>query len=809
MSAAEPKFVLSRALRHGWRALWRQPRATLGQLLLLGAALAVLAPVLALLETLAWRPLPFAQPQQLVSVHATVQRATGTERRALSLPDLADYRDRAADAFSDLSAFSAFQGTVLTHRGARSVASELIDRHYLPTLGVQPQLGQALDAGNDRSAVVLLSHQFWQRELAGASDVLNRTLRIDDRSYRILGVLPPGFGGARGGVELWLPLLAPELVSAETREGRGQRWLDAVGRLQPGVTLERAQSRLDSIGALLAQAYPDSNRDRSARVQSLRAELLGSQGAAVEAVLLGVLLLLAITLLNLGGLIWVQGTTRQLEFALHHTLGASRGEQRLVAAASGLLLGLLAAMVAGLSAVLLLPLLPQWLSLSVPAFVQFALHPGVALLVLGAGIGCGVLTQLGGHWLAHRQSDLGVLRAGTRHTAGQRRHRQWLVGTLLALGIALLSAALLLARSHAAVLRVEPGYAVTQRTLFAVSLPAMRYDGPASAAFVERLRAGLAAQPGVAAVGIGSDSPLDGNYSATYVSHPDAARAQTLRIYRHVVTPGYLSAAGIPLLHGEDFSSGLKSDDAAQVVVSADFARQLWGRADVVGEQLRYGPAESSGDLMRVIGVTGPLRWHGLPTAPTVDTDVFLAMPQLPRQSFTVLLHSALSPPELARRLEAELARLDGTVAWSSLDTMADRVDRQTAIPRLLAQLGLGFALAALLLSVIGIYVIAALEAAQRGRELAIRQAVGAPPRRLALAFIAEYGRGFVVAGAAGILLALMLGRLLATQLYEVSSGDPLAPAAATLAFAAALVGGLLLPLWRVWRVQPGQLLRD
>lgn len=152
---------------------------------------------------------------------------------------------------------------------------------------------------------------------------------------------------------------------------------------------------------------------------------------------------------------------------------------------------------------------------------------------------------------------------------------------------------------------------------------------------------------------------------------------------------------------------------------------------------------------------------------------------------------------------------MDGDIAWSSLTTLNQQVQRQTAIPRLLAGLGLGFALTALLLAVLGIYVIAALEASQRNRELAIRQAVGAAPRRLVLAFLVDYGRGFAVAAVVGLAFALLLGRLLEARIFQVSAYDPWTLSGATVAFAAARVAGLLVPLRRIWTVQPGQLMRE
>lgn len=263
--------------------------------------------------------------------------------------------------------------------------------------------------------MVLISHDDWQNALGGASDVLARSLRIDDRACRILAVLPPGFAGVHGDVQLWLPMRGPDILTADVLEQRTQRWHDAIGRLAPGVSLRQVQAALDRVAARLAAAYADTNRDRGAMVQALRTELMGAQGAAVQAVLLGVLLLMLITLLNLGGLTWVQASTRQLELALRGTLGANHRELALTAGWRGLCCGALAALLAlGLTA-LLLPHLPHWLPLNLSPFVPLRLDGSVVGLVLLTGVSSGWLTQSGGHWLAAPQrSSLNVGAPGWR-----------------------------------------------------------------------------------------------------------------------------------------------------------------------------------------------------------------------------------------------------------------------------------------------------------------------------------------------------------------------------------------------------------
>ncbi|HET7843405.1 MAG TPA: FtsX-like permease family protein [Xanthomonadales bacterium] len=538
----------------------------------------------------------------------------------------------------------------------------------------------------------------------------------------------------------------------------------------------------------------------------MRDELLGEQRTAVAAAAAGVALLLLISVLNLGGLALVAATRRQLEHAMRICLGASKRRLFVESAAEGAWVGIAASAIAVFTAWLLLPRLASVLPIGLPSYVDLSLRMPLALAIVGAAILCGIGAFAFGAAIAARAKPE-TLRSGVRATRAHGSLRKALVGGEIALGIALLAAALMLARSFASIAALDPGYRVEETAVLDVELPADRYEPGTALAFGDRLLALARATPGVEAAALSSDSPLSGDSSAHYVAS-DRLEANPTRVYGHAISPGYFATAGIRVVEGSEFASTDVAASEPVAIVSAKLARKLWGDARAVGQRLKRGAATSEAPWMRVVGVVDDVRWRGVPEGPTADPDVFVPLAQAPRLGFSLLVHARGEPLAVAQAVGAQLRSLDSDVPVYAVQTIAQRVHEATQIPRFLAGLGVTFSLVALLLSALGIYAIAALDGAQRVRELAIRQAVGANDRALRWLFVSEYGAIFVAAALVGIVALIPLSRLLATNLYGIGALDPASLAGAVALFMLALAAGIVAPLRRVTAVEPGILVR-
>ncbi|HVF35984.1 MAG TPA: ABC transporter permease [Candidatus Saccharimonadia bacterium] len=783
----------------------RRPRFAAGTTLLLGGTLFAVAMIVSLVAAVVVRPLPFPEPERLVAVRATVQRET-VERRAFSRPDFIDYRTQS----TSFAAIGGYSAATITLRGAgapRVTPAELVDADYFNALDVRPQLGRIWTHVEAAEPLAVISDRLWREAFHSDPDVIGRTITLDALSLQVAGVMPLGFGGAGGATDAWYSFDVPGAMTPDVAAARGTRWHEAIARLAPGVDVARANEELATIGRRLDEAYPESNEGNSADVLPLRDELLGDQRSAVIAAAGGVAVLLVIAMLNLGGLAVVRSSSRRLEHAVRRCLGASTGRLHVGTALEGAAIGAAATLVALGAAWLLLGRLRGALPLALPGFVDTALTPGVAALVAVAGIGSGIVAFLGGALVA-RGGGTESLRGGARTTRRGGLVRRGLVGAEIALGTVLLAVALMLARSFVAIHALDPGYRVDDIAVLDYELPTDRYDPAAGLVFGERLLQAARETSGVEAAALSSDTPLSDDASAMLVTS-DRLEAVPIRVYRHAVTPSYFETNGIALVDGATFAdAGPVVAEPAHVVVSEKLARALWGDVPAVGRRLKRGGLSSDTPWLTVVGVASETRWRGLPNAPTADPDVFFPLSEAPRTAYALSIRTKGDPLATAQRVAQRAAGLDGEVPLYDLETMRERVRRATQVPRFLANLGLAFASVALLLAGLGVYAIAALEGAQRVRELAIRQAVGANAAALARLFVGDYGRVFVVAALLGVLAVVPASAALERWLFGVGPADPWSLTGAIAAFALALALGVAAPLRRVLNVEPGMLMR-
>ncbi|REJ73358.1 MAG: hypothetical protein DWQ36_02040 [Acidobacteria bacterium] len=821
-------------LRFALRTLRRRPLFAVAVVSTLAVGLGANATIFSVVDSVLLRSLPYQDPDRLVAIWSTVLRdpdlAGRAERRAFSIPDLADLRAQA----STLQAVAGY--TSGSFRLDDQVPERLIgtvaDADYLDVLGVIPLLGSGLSpeiVPEDGVAGVLISHALWQRRFGGEPSVLGRTVRLEGDPVEIVGVLPAGFRGLVDASDVWYPLSA---VDQRTRESRGARWLQAVGRLAPHATVEASQRELHTIFSRLEQEHPDHNRGYGAAAAALRDELVGDLRTPLLLLWGAVGAVLLIAAVNVINLLIVHLGQRSGDFAVSRALGASTADLLRRIASEALLLSVTAGVLGLGGAALALRLLQPIAPIDLPGL--FAVQVGhralgfalLLTLALGALVGTvAALRALRGRTAAASS----VVGATELRTTRRDPLRSALLIAEVALATSLTIAAGLLVRSFWSLSDVDPG--MTRSGVGFVRLDLGEEEARRRAPLRAELLAAARATAGVRSAALASDTPFDGSSSATLASpegrdaDPDLPYSGATRIYRHLVSPGYFETLGIPMLRGRDFDQRdvLPPDDDSSgpgapgvAIVSASFAAQTWPGEEAIGERFYLGPpTEDEVDQQRrpwfvVVGVVADHRHRSLVPAPDdpADPDVFFALEQFDRGEVTLLVAAALPPEDLVGTLSQRISELAPTVIPYAPDTLSHRLAEQTARARFSGLLMTSFALLALLLAAIGIYGVVAYTVLQRRREVGIRMALGADGPRVARE-IAGPALGLVAAGLGlGVVAALTASRALRSQLFAIDAVDL---PTYLVGLALLLVVGTLaaaLPARRASRVHPVESLR-
>ncbi|HET9450015.1 MAG TPA: ABC transporter permease, partial [Aggregicoccus sp.] len=767
------------------------------------------------------RPLPYAQEQRLMLAWES------SAERPLSVTSPANFRDwRQARSFSGLAAFTNVtfaltgEGTPVQVRGA-SVSS-----NFFEVLGVRPQLGSTFTPAPDgvRDArTVVLGHALWQQRLGADPAIVGKSLRLNDASYTVLGVMPAGFewaaitpsgASAADGAQLWTPAPhhdVPQLGADAQRDVSAARdvgYLRVVGRLAPGVSQAQAAAEMRALGERLAREYPQYNTGTSVRVLPLREHLFGSVRPLLLVLLGAVGLVLAIACANVANLFLARATTRQRELAVRMALGAARSRLVRQLLTESLLLALLAGVGGALLATWGVDVLLALEPADVPRLGAVSLDGRVLAFTLGISLLTGLVFGL---LPALQASDLdvhGALKAGSSRVAAGRSRGALVVGEV-ALALVLLIAAGLLLESLWRLQRVDPGFGTERLLAFGVQLPRGKYPQEAQqVAFFQQVQQRLAALPGVERAGGVLTLPFDGDNVGLQLDiegAPPAAPGEQRGLGYQLATESYLQTLGIPLRRGRGFGAADARPDAEPVaLLSESAARRHWPGRDPLGARIRLGG--EGNPWRRVVGVVGDVRHAGLTQEPREEAYVPLGQDSWGFLQFAVRTRG--EPLALAGAVRQAVLEVDPEQPIGSVKTLEGLVAASVARQRFLSVLLGVFAAVALLLAGVGLYGVISYTAQQRTREIGIRMALGARSADV-LRLVVGSGMRVALAGVGlGLGAAWGATRLLESQLHGVSATDPL-----TFALLALLVCGVaLLATWlparRATRVDPQVALR-
>jgi putative ABC transport system permease protein len=692
---------------------------------------------------------------------------------------------------------------------AERVEGLFVSADLFPTLGVQPALGRAFSAEEDKAGaepVVVLGHGLWQRRFGGDPGVVGKPLVVAGQPMTVIGVMPAGFEFQQGR-DLWLPLAQNPIVG---RGGRMVRFLSVVGRLAPGATVEGARAEVAEIARRLAEQHPEANTGLGATIVPLHEQVVGKVRPAFLMLLAAVGFVVLIACANVANLLLTRASARQREIAVRLAMGASRWRvarqlltESLLLAALGGVAGLLLA-IWGVD--LLLALAPANLPRVAEVGIDARVLAATALVTLSTGLIFGLAPALQGMRLDLTRA----LKDGERGADGSgRRLRSLLVVSEIAVALTLLIGSGLLVRSLVRVVNEDPGFDTERVLTVSLILPSPKYDErQARAAYWERLEGELASLPGVEAVGAVTRLPLlSGDItSALTVEGRAVAAGEEPEVDFRRASAGYFATMGIPLLDGRALTDADGRSEQAFGVVNEAMASRFWPGESAVGKRVKLGPNPDQQDWITVAGVVGNVRHSALDVAPRPE--VYLNYHTSPLSSPIVVVKASGDPAGVAAAVRARVREVDAEVPVFNVSTTGELASRSVAQRRFSTVLLGAFAAVALAMAVLGLYGVMSYTVVRQTREFGIRMALGAEARDVVGLVLRRSLRIAVAGVAAGLVASLALSRLVSGLLYGVSATDGWTYVAMASLLAVTAIAASLVPAWRASRVDPAVALR-
>jgi putative ABC transport system permease protein len=804
--------TLDQDLRYALRQLRQSPGFSSVAIITLAIGIGATTAIFSLVDGVLLHSAPYARSAELVAITENDATKAPGESSAVSPGDLTDWEAQ-APVFAGMAAYQSWEFHALTGGGGDpdEVWASPVTPNLFRVLGLNPLLGRTF-APNETQAVIL-SHQYWRSHFASDARVLGKALSLDGKLYRVIGVAPADFEFPAANAQMWIPLT----FSAPDRANHEDRKLSVVARLNPGVTLGRAQAVMDTIAARLAAQYPKTNSGWSASVAPFRsAEVGGILRDAILALLGAVVFMLMIICANVASMLLARGTARQGQIAVRAALGASRArlvrqlvvESVLLAAAAGG--GGLIMARWGLAG--LVSLVPKYNLVETHALNHISLNLAVfgfaAALSLLTGLSVGLLPALRAsrieisEWLKEHGKAAGGAR-GTRLEGA-------LVTGEIAFALVLLVGAGLMAQSFRRLATCPTGFDPDHLLTVRVPLMKYKYSPAQSADFYRGVLERIRNIKGVKSAGMANNLPFTGFHVSLAIPAPanfPGGHGGTMGVAGRSVSPGYFLAMGTPLIEGRDFTEAENRIDAPCVrVVNQAMARIYWPGEDAVGQRL---PGIcSKGASAVIVGVVADSKQESVESR--AQPELYEPYAQHPFASFlvTFAIRTASDPLDVALAVRQAVQQVDNDQPVIQLRTMQEVISESIWRQHVSASVLGIFAAIALVLAAVGIYGVIAYRISRRTHEFGIRSALGAT-RRDVLGLVLREGLRLTLIGlVAGTILALGFTRTLRSLLFGVSSTDPLTFAGVVVLLVTTALLACYLPTRRAANVDPMVALR-
>jgi predicted permease len=810
-------------LRVGLRFLWRDTAFTATAALTLAVCMGANAALFSIVYGVVLKPLAIPEPERVVMAGNMYPGAGVSVPIGASVPDYFD-RLREVTVFDEQALFKQSDANIDQSGTPTRVKAMSVTPSYFRLVGVKPFIGRTFTAeegelGNEQK--VVLSYGFWQSQFGGDRSAIGRDLRIDGRPHVVVGVMPAGYKALDEGTMFWRPLaFTVEEKSDEQRHSNNALYM---ARLEPGATIQQAQSQIDALNAANLDRFPMFkeiiiNAKFRTVVQFLQDRMVEDVKPVLYLMWGGAVFVLLIGCVNVANLVLARSRARMKELATRLALGAGTWRiarqlmvehvlLTLASAAAGLAIGYAA--LRGLETINLQDL---------PRASEIRLDMVVTIYTIGLAAIIGLVLGLMPVAAAMHANIVSILReegrSGTSGRGAKALRRGLVVAQVAGAFVLLIGAGLLLA-SFRKVLTVDPGFKTEGVLTAAVALPKARYgDDDAVRRFTSEALRRVRALPGVADAGATDSIPFGNSMSASAI----LAEGYEIKPGESLVAPnsvhvseGYFEAIGARLVAGRFFTDRDRADSTRVIMIDDRLARRFWPGQDPIGKRL-YRPSDDTDDLtaitaktvfLEVVGVIREMKLRSLTDDENFVGAYYLPLSQEPQAEFTFTVRTTTDPTSLSNALRREVTAMDGQLPVFEMQPMTHWTERALASRRSPALLSMGFGAVALFLSAIGLYGVLAYLVLQRTREIGIRVALGGTAASIFQLVLREglllVGAGLILGGAG----SLLLGRALESQLFGVTATDPFVLALTSLVLATVALAACAVPARRATKIDP------
>lgn len=813
---------LIRDLRFGARSLARTPVVTIAAVFSIALGIAATTSVFGIVDAALFRPPPLERPGELAAIYMTYREPNSpVERVRWSWPR---YRllSRLNTSFEQVASFTV-SVLAITNDGAEPVNAEVVSSAYLPVLRIQPIAGRTFTAAEDDAAsepVALIGHDLWQRRFAGERSVIGQTISLNGVSLAIVGILPRGFVGLSGRAQVWVPPTFPARATYAEYLTTNQAFISVVGRLKPGVGIERARSELATLGAAI-----DSSSPAGATAMTLNeARVDPSTRTPMLMLLAAVACLLLLSCANVAGLLLGRAVSRRREIGIRIATGASRGriiqqllvESAIIAVAGGAIGVLVAIPVtanAGLPAAM-------WRGRNFyGALGEFSTPVVDARVLFVAFAVCALTTLVFGLVPSLQATKLDVsaaLKSGVGAATSRGRRfdpRRAIVGAEAALALILLVSGGLLAASWRRLVATETGFDRTNILTFLVRPSEVKYPLEKAPALHDALLAEIERLPGVIAASVDGCAPLGTGCATTslyIVGRPVPARGEAPGVLRHYVGPNHFRTLAVPVVRGRVFDGRDRAGAPRVAIINQLAAKRFWPSEDPIGKRVWFGSStfNSPDSSAEIVGIVGDVAYQALDARP-FQPDFYTPYAQYTFASRTVLVRTRGDPSAMVSDIRRAVTRIDPGLAMFEVRTMEERMGDSWARLSYQTKLLSAFAAIALLLAATGIFAIVAHVIDDRRREIGVRVALGAAPVQVLTAVGESGARPALIGLCVGAIGAMFTGRALASAVYGVRAFDPIVIVAVMVVLTTVIVAAAYLAARRALHVEPVEALRS
>jgi putative ABC transport system permease protein len=769
----------------------------------------------AVVDAVLLKPLPLPEPKTLVRIYDT-NPAKGVVRSGVATGNLLDWRLRVRK-LQGLAGHYTMGRTLTVGLESEVVLATQVTEDFFALLGAGAAVGRTFTkeetaAGRFNNAaapvgadpVIVLSHGLWRRRFGGDPGVVGRTIMLERRPFRVVGVMPASFAMPAPDVQVYMPW------GLDGDEPRDQHYVSAVARLAPGASLLEAEEELRAVARALAGEHPQTNEGWTVQVVSLQEDVVGDSSRTLVVLLVAVALVLLVACANVALLSLARGLEREHEASVRLALGASPPRLLRQFLMEPVLLSVFGGVLGTLVAVAGLALLER-ADAGLPRVHEATLDPRALVFAAGATAAAALISGLPSAWRRARAEPApDLVGTPTRVTGSRHAFRDALVVAEVAMAVVLLAGASLLVRSYRSLQGVDPGFDPEGVLVAPIFLDMESYgQGGKSRTYYARLVERLEALPGVVSAGGATAlpaSPLGPDFERPVWPEEDPGDERTRRpAWVRMVTTRYFRTLGMRVVAGRAFDERDGPDGARVVILSEGLAHRLWPNGDAVGRRLVVDYSTAGTYPYDVVGVVNDVRFGGPRAEPRQE--IYLAHAQRPYLVMNVAVRGSGDPRYLAPAVRDVLHEMDPRKPAHGLHSLPDLLGATYARDRQAMLVLSVFAAVALLLSLLGIHGILSHRVRERTREIGIRMAVGADRAHL-LRWVAGQGLRLILAGVAlGVMLAAASARLVSGLLFGVTPADP----AVVLAVVVLPLVGFavsLHPAWRATRIDAAEVLR-